>query len=139
MFQCRTQHCMWCNKDTGRTTDDLRIVSMPHAASYVVQHIMKSEAAVGYTFQCRTQHDMWCNHTGGYLQLVMAKFQCRTQHCMWCNTSMRLCVSARRGCFNAARSIICGATSTLSTMLSVPSMFQCRTQHCMWCNPLRPQ
>ena len=85
-----------------------RIVSMPHAALYVVQPTM------------------------GFL-------------------SKRLIM-----CFNAARSIVCGATSnaqpnTRPYDVSMPHAalyvvhrrpsasfgmrrFQCRTQHCMWCN-----
>ena len=37
LFQCRTQHDMWCNKNPEEDEEgDLQ-------------------------FQCRTQHDMWCN------------------------------------------------------------------------------
>ena len=36
-FQCRTQHCMWCNDVTTNYVDYRYVVSMPHAALYVVQ------------------------------------------------------------------------------------------------------
>ena len=39
--------------------------------------------------------------------------------------------------FNAARSILCGATC--KTVSSTPTLrFQCRTQHFMWCNKILP-
>ena len=63
-----------------------RIVSMPHAALYVVQLSLESP-------------------------------------CLW------------RACFNAARSIVCGATCCRFWRMCFVREFQCRTQHCMWCNP----
>ena len=59
---------------------------MPHAAFYVVQQ------------------NIWL------LKIIILEFQCRTQHFMWCNiVSSR--VSSAAFCFNAARSILCGATA----------------------------
>ena len=75
---------------------------------------------------------------------------------MWCNYSVPY-ILIDQVSFNAARSIVCGATRTvkhLETFLPVSmphaalyvvqlpensdpndlSKFQCRTQHCMWCN-----
>ena len=40
-------------------------------------------------------------------------FQCRTQHDMWCNDDKRFFQTTHLG-FNAARSMICGATILLS-------------------------
>ena len=36
--------------------------------------------------------------------------------------------------FNAARSILCGATRYRQILEGVAPKFQCRTQHFMWCN-----
>ena len=36
--------------------------------------------------------------------------------------------------FNAARSMICGATNPTSIERTFAQRFQCRTQHDMWCN-----
>ena len=41
--------------------------------------------------------------------------------------------SATVRCFNAARSIVCGATYASHDTLNRVEV-QCRTQHCMWCN-----
>ena len=130
-FQCRTQHFMWCNSHGNRRQphdmgfnaarsilcgatqankhiDWLKGVSMPHAAFYVVQQSKEAAKKLGSRFQCRTQHFMWCN----VLSLpndVEWRFQCRTQHYMWCNN---IAWFEQQGFdrFNAARSIICGAT-----------------------------
>ncbi len=78
---------------------------------------------------------------------------------MWCNAALRWLRSFSRvsmphaafyvvqpriqfpynsefTCFNAARSILCGATKH-SKPLSTTFSFQCRTQHFMWCNKRR--
>ena len=44
--------------------------------------------------------------------MVYEKFQCRTQHFMWCNMNAVFFANIRHS-FNAARSILCGATSLL--------------------------
>ena len=107
-------------------------VSMPHAAFYVVQLVMRREIVPGDEFQCRTQHFMWCNsvsvargevvdvsmpHAAFYVvQLTFDSredvnnwFQCRTQHYMWCNIAEQIAGNGLHS-FNAARSILCGAT-----------------------------
>ena len=108
---------------------------MPHAAFYVVQL------------------------NSFFLYIISRKFQCRTQHFMWCNLCSSSC-TARKTCFNAARSILCGATIVVeikdsAAVVSMPHAafyvvqhiksiikhnfirrFQCRTQHFMWCNLL---
>ena len=99
-------------------------------------------------------HVVQLHHTGQ--ADIDASFQCRTQHFMWCNTKY-LKVTKYLGGFNAARSILCGATQqNLSShhrlYVSMPhaafyvvqppqlqqrlsgARFQCRTQHFMWCN-----
>ena len=107
-FQCRTQHFMWCNLSErqakadalrfnaarsilcGATENRIRAlnaiyVSMPHAAFYVVQRIMMYDNGYKSLFQCRTQHFMWCNLMSGAVCVYQLGF-------------------------NAARSILCGAT-----------------------------
>ncbi len=111
LFQCRTQHCMWCNFRISETT------------------FFKT------SFQCRTQHDMWCNPEDVDFDAQIVLFQCRTQHDMWCNRWL-LPESRCFKRFNAARSMICGATHCAFTKLAKLVLFQCRTQHDMWCNKL---
>ena len=65
---------------------------MPHAAFYVVQRNKISRHIIVYMFQCRTQHFMWCNHR---------------------NFSK----GSRALGFNAARSILCGATPSLAALV----------------------
>ena len=40
---------------------------------------------------------------------------------------------SKQECFNAARSILCGATFRRGHVFAY-ELFQCRTQHFMWCN-----
>ena len=108
-------------------------VSMPHAAFYVVQLNSCVDPPDQNTFQCRTQHFMWCNRGLRYVQGVRLLFQCRTQHFMWCNNS-RAPHRDSAISFNAARSILCGATARIVSRSLRISLFQCRTQHFMWCN-----
>ena len=83
-FQCRTQHFMWCNTKITKQLDAFG-VSMPHAALYVVQQLIRDR------------------------RISLSRFQCRTQHFMWCNEENRS-VLFKLLSFNAARSILCGAT-----------------------------
>ena len=179
-FQCRTQHFMWCNKNSeshnqqsfgfnaarsilcgatekeeiGRVT---YLVSMPHAAFYVVQLNDCIPSSITRTFQCRTQHFMWCNCRRVLAKSRSALFQCRTQHFMWCNIErgvfngkhhvsmphaafyvVQLHLVELDGLqlmsFNAARSILCGATPIKICSLGKPTRFQCRTQRFVGCN-----
>ena len=82
---------------------------MPHAALWVVQQ--------------RKEDDFYDER----------KFQCRTQHCMWCNCAFQR-VQCGTKSFNAARSIVCGATKFVNLCQHPINVFQCRTQHDMWCN-----
>ena len=68
-FQCRTQHFMWCNTFGSSFTETSGLVSMPHAAFYVVQR-----------------------------NCLPTRFSKST-------------------CFNAARSILCGATPSLAALV----------------------
>ena len=136
----------------------LRLVSMPHAALWVVQPYALSDwrvvgrkfqcrtrlcgwcsaTLIGQTqpiewFQCRTQHDMWCNVQILVDEGAEMRFQCRTQHCMWCNCAFQR-VQCGTKSFNAARSIVCGATKFVNLCQHPINVFQCRTQHDMWCN-----
>ena len=106
-FQCRTQHYMWCNYYRQILVSS-NPVSMPHAAFYVVQRPFTSQ-------RCGVEVSM--PHAAFYVVQQsevlplssFRQFQCRTQHFMWCNYRKILTVTSA-GCFNAARSIICGAT-----------------------------
>ncbi len=53
---------------------------------------------------------MWCNVADLLLSELQKGFQCRTQHFMWCNDPIKV-VAALVFSFNAARSILCGATT----------------------------
>ena len=140
---------------TPRTFPFSFVVSMPHAAFYVVQQHVPHPLKSLRMFQCRTQHFMWCNiaeqiagnglHSFNAARSILCgatspprrkpkslQFQCRTQHFMWCNID-DVGVYSSSGCFNAARSILCGAT-TKENISPASLMFQCRTQHFMWCN-----
>ena len=94
VFQCRTQHDMWCNLATGRRwSTPLRRFNAARSMICGATPSFAMAAMVGFRFQCRTQHDMWCNR----LSLALA----------W----RELC------CFNAARSMICGATPSLTALV----------------------
>ena len=131
MFQCRTQHYMWCNNDSGRRRDSYQFQCR-------TQHFMwcnnEGLTVIKFLneFQCRTQHFMWCNREVPPYMLPTL-FQCRTQHFMWCNASLRKRRLLACG-FNAARSILCGATMGCKARRENSLQFQCRTQHFMWCN-----
>ena len=88
LFQCRTQHFMWCNRVERRTKWKHLEVSMPHAAFYVVQLVG------GYV--CMTFSKVSMPHAAFYV-VQLAELQ------------GILAVTS----FNAARSILCGATSTV--------------------------
>ena len=53
---------------------------------------------------------------------------------MWCNNAEIVFVSRHVRRFNAARSMICGATCISDGLCLLLCTFQCRTQHDMWCN-----
>ena len=74
----------------------------------------KMELTIHNLFQCRTQHCMWCNAFSWMVFCAILLFQCRTQHCMWCNVWQRLTLVGLTSSFNAARSIVCGATLPMS-------------------------
>ena len=107
---------------------------MPHAAFYVVQQTIFCRVSMILAFQCRTQHFMWCNPDPQdgivYIAVSMphAAFYVVQPKC----SKSRLVDFLG---FNAARSILCGATTTSAGMWDgMP--FQCRTQHFMWCNSI---
>ena len=82
---------------------------MPHAAFYVVQLVG------GYV--CMTFSKVSMPHAAFYV-VQLAELQ------------GILAVTS----FNAARSILCGATQMVSIQNTLEDAFQCRTQHYMWCN-----
>ena len=83
---------------------------MPHAAFYVVQQRWEELFSYDNKFQCRTQHFMWCNQESNsrttpnlLVSMPHAAFYVVQQ-----NTQSH-CQQPSR--FNAARSILCGATT----------------------------
>ena len=84
-------------------------VSMPHAALYVVQHEIDDLEAVSIVSM---------PHAALYV----------VQQRVFQDSRRRI-----RG-FNAARSILCGATIRVRPCELCGLRFQCRTQHFMWCN-----
>ena len=91
-FQCRTQHFMWCNMNFGKALEAAK-VSMPHAAFYVVQLIRRRLEWL--------REKVSMPHAAFYVvQLGMIA---------WCAVIF--------ACFNAARSILCGATPSLAALV----------------------
>ena len=65
-----------------------------------------------FLFQCRTQHDMWCNNNYAVIFTLCEGFNAARS--MICGATHREGSYSRRPLgFNAARSMICGATSLL--------------------------
>ena len=114
LFQCRTQHFMWCNLERKIEDNYWVYVSMPHAAFYVVQLEKIVKGADFGSFNAA--RSILCGATTEEVQDELMQI-------------VR---------FNAARSILCGATSKRLPRLSL-SWFQCRTQHFMWCNVQRKE
>ena len=103
-FQCRTRLCVWCNVQASGVVARATVVSMPHAALWVVQQsilllIFRNEnvsmphAALWvvqrwrhrrcvfalYGFQCRTRLCGWCNLSDCDMTTARLLFQCRTR------------------------------------------------------------
>ena len=109
-FQCRTRLCGWCSSGAALVIGGAFIVSMPHAALWVVQQLfvgyflfieMGFNAARGFVGGAATSplpHDRFIN-----------KFQCRTRLCGWCSLVRELDLDSRFCCFNAARGFVGGA------------------------------
>ena len=66
-------------------------------------------------FQCRTQHFMWCNgeECGGEGALLGFN----AARSILCGATGMIYPSFRIDCFNAARSILCGATPSLAALV----------------------
>ena len=60
-FQCRTRLCGWCNLMIETAIYHHSLVSMPHAALWVVQLIKQQKPFPVLVFQCRTRLCGWCN------------------------------------------------------------------------------
>ncbi len=86
-------------------------VSMPHAALWVVQQRFALSSNVPtWTFQCRTRLCGWCSYVEFLLICKGNLFQCRTRLCGWCSFIGDL-------------------------PYHVLKRFQCRTRLCGWCSP----
>ena len=88
-FQCRTRLCGWCS--LGRLLRSLRalMVSMPHAALWVVQPSSVTLSLLILGFQCRTRLCGWCSLIAISDLERKTMFQCRTRLCGWCNRIAR--------------------------------------------------
>ena len=83
---------------------------MPHAAFYVVEHMILQEGhCILNKFQCRTRLSMWWNLVNAKDVRAHDKFQCRTRLSMWWNRDMDQ-MAKDFGGFNAARGFLCGGT-----------------------------
>ena len=109
VFQCRTRLCGWCSLTPFGLRHMSVVVSMPHAALWVVQPYgienvsVRREcfnAARGFVggaaslrkhtkslhlFQCRTRLCGWCSKSQLTWVLGSYQFQCRTRLCGWCS------------------------------------------------------
>ena len=81
---------------------------MPHAAFYVVQPYWRLRYFYMWRFQCRTQHFMWCNNDERDSRGSSGSFNAARS--ILCGATGMEVSRRRTTCFNAARSILCGAT-----------------------------
>ena len=78
---------------------------------------------------------MWCNSLGDTNGNPKLGFNAARS--ILCGATCRSTMYRRSiSGFNAARSILCGATGLKETF-DIRCKFQCRTQHFMWCNDVR--
>ena len=84
-FQCRTRLCGWCSCDRASSRCNHKLVSMPHAALWVVQLRAARKDNPVFSFQCRTRLCGWCSTPVKEPTFVLGLFQCRTRLCGWCN------------------------------------------------------
>ncbi len=110
VFQCRTRLCGWCSGNGGFTECMIFVVSMPHAALWVVQQ--SSGSTPNSSERC-------FNAARGFVGGAA--------------TSSFTHVRAVGG-FNAACGFVGGAAETLGEELVQKLLFQCRTRLCGWCN-----
>ncbi len=73
-FQCRTRLCGWCSLVTVSHSASTSLVSMPHAALWVVQHCHREGLRRPYVFQCRTRLCGWCSAAGCCSSLCSRSF-----------------------------------------------------------------
>ena len=157
-FQCRTQHFMWCNCSHGSCRRDR--FGFNAARSILCGATQESSYfRIPKVCSFNAARSILCGATSILLDVPVTfdRFQCRTQHFMWCNPSVEpagvpeIVVSMphaafyvvqrftnvtdfwKKAGFNAARSILCGAT-IMKNSITTYNEFQCRTQHFMWCN-----
>ena len=134
-FQCRTRLCGWCSLKFKFILIVPIIVSMPHAALWVVQHTLGYgeghlcmvsmphaalwvvQPCLGYAY---AMNSVGFNAARGFVggaayprcspQDLNWMFQCRTRLCGWCSFGWCL-------------------------IRPFPWKFQCRTRLCGWCSP----
>ena len=105
---------------------------MPHAAFYVVQHT--PEELIPVFSKVSMPHAAFYVVQPSSAGITLPRYCFNAARSILCGaTSKRRNLKWQRWCFNAARSILCGATFMSKWWFS-PNGFQCRTQHYMWCN-----
>ena len=92
-FQCRTRLCGWCSLSRNYLAYDSEIVSMPHAALWVVQQLWNLHWRIRFS-----SFNAARGFVGGAAR----------------TSARRFCVMS---CFNAARGFVGGAASSLSALV----------------------
>ena len=134
---------MWCSSERQKIYWNEILVSMPHAALWVVQRQAGIKCQSYTRFQCRTRLCWWCSPLVLTVLRKTYLFQCRTRLCWWCSQRIVLVNrkryevsmphaallvvqrvspvkgSVRRERFNAARGFVGGAAERRSTMETV--------------------
>ena len=115
MFQCRTQHFMWCNK-LERFLVRVLIVSMPHAAFYVVQPRLRPPQRNDWCFNAA--RSILCGATeSGVIRISSNTVSMPHAAFYVVQRRQRGWIVCCARSFNAARSILCGATAPLLEFL----------------------
>ena len=115
-FQCRTRLCGWCSLVTVSHSASTSLVSMPHAALWVVQHCHREGLRRPYVFQCRTRLCGWCSAAGCCSSLCSRSFNAARG---FVGGAAQFKESRQENpvCFNAARGFVGGAASSLSVLV----------------------
>ena len=133
-FQCRTRLCGWCSLSRNYLAYDSEIVSMPHAALWVVQRnymyivirirtVSMPHAALWVVQQFPDQprvldDDVSMPHAALWVVQLIGGFKMLTNNAG----------------FNAARGFVGGAAQAAPRTFALLLGFQCRTRLCGWCS-----
>ena len=158
-FQCRTRLCGWCSVHGMHDFRGRKLVSMPHAALWVVQ--LEEKKLLPWEQGVSMPHAaLWVvqPRRASIPRPTGFWFQCRTRLCWWCSphakaaTRRILKVSMPHAAllvvqhfsvahetvamcrFNAARGFVGGAAFGNCVGSRKLAGFQCRTRLCWWCS-----